>query len=125
MEDGGWLPIEHVGIGARLASGDAVIGTIREECESVCVSPGGIVVSAAQLIYMDRVRGWVRAGTVLPVTSGQGSILVHLMVSGGHNITIANTVEVLTVRDYAEITSLDIQTPYDSALATRKVEVHR
>lgn len=125
MEDGGWLPIDRVRIGMRLASGDAVIGTIREECDAVCVSPGGIVVSAAQLVFADRKRGWVRAGTVWPVGLGRGSILVHLMVSGGQNITIANTAEVLTVRDYAEVTSLDMQAPYDFALATRKVEAGR
>jgi hypothetical protein len=126
MEDGEWVPIEYVGIGARLFNGARVIGVIREVCESVCVSPGGIIVSAAQLIHADRVRGWLRAGTMWPIQEAPaGSVLVHLMIDGGQNITIANTAEVLTVRDYAEVTSLDMQAPYDIAVGTRKVEALR
>jgi hypothetical protein len=121
MEDGAWMPIEHVGIGARLSSGARVIGVIREVCESVCVSPGGIVVSAAQLIYADRVRGWLRAGTMWPAQEAPNTVLVHLMIDGGQNITIANTTEVLTVRDYAEVSSLDMQAPYDIAISLAPV----
>lgn len=115
MEGGDWAPLHTIAVGSRLSNGAVVKGVIREICEAICESPtSGLCVSAAQLIRGPDGR-WVRATTVWPLKEIP-LILYHLMIDNNASIQMANGHEVLEVRDYAEVTSLDMQAPYDQKL---------
>ena len=82
------------------------------------MSPGGHYVSAAQLIgHGDK---WVRAAHIWPAIPVRQSILYHVMLSVDTGFTVGGDGEVFNVRDYAEITALDIQKPYDRDISKQK-----
>jgi hypothetical protein len=115
MKHGTWKPLSQIRIGDELMGGAIVTGVIRERCEAQCKTLGGHYVSAAQLVYYG--KHWVRAAHVWPVID-HSSELCHLMVSNDTFITVGGDGEVFNVRDYAEVTSMDMQAPYDANLKT-------
>jgi len=115
MKNGTWKPLMAVAIHDELMGGGRVIGIVQELCESICVSPGGHHVSAAQLVQ-DGDR-WIRAAHIWPPLSlPLPHILCHLMVNNNMHFTVGGDGETFNVRDYAEITSMSMQTPYDKNL---------
>jgi hypothetical protein len=117
MANGTWKPMGTVAIGDRVTSGGQVVGLIRETCESVCLSPGGHMVSAAQLIWMkDR---WIRAAHLWPVAEGIEATLYHVMIDNDQPLAICGDGEYFLVRDYAEITDRAIQEPYDAVYGVK------
>jgi hypothetical protein len=113
MADGSWVPIPAVKIGDVTQSGGRVVGLIQEVCDSVCRGPGGCVVSAAQLVWVDR---WTRAAHVWPAYCTEEMVFYHLMIDNDEPIAVGYNGAQFLVRDYAEITSRDIQAPYDATL---------
>jgi len=118
MKHNVWKPISQVCIGDELMGGGRIIGVIRERCDALCKSPGGHYVSAAQLIqYGNR---WVRAAHIWPAATYLYD-LCHLMVTNNAYFTVGADGEIFNVRDYAEVTSMDMQTPYDANLKMRAI----
>ena len=118
MKNSTWKPLSQIQIGDELMGGGIVIGLVREVCEEQCMSPGGHYVSAAQLIgHGDK---WVRAAHIWPAIPVRQSILYHVMLSVDTGFTVGGDGEVFNVRDYAEITALDIQKPYDRDISKQK-----
>ena len=118
MKHSVWKPLHHVVIGDELIDGSRVTGVIREVCEAQCKTPGGHYVSAAQLIrYGEK---WVRAANLWSSVQPATDILYHIMTDKGlkTGITVGGDGEIFHVRDYAEVTSLDMQGPYDAQLRT-------
>ena len=111
--------LQEIRLGDILANGQRVIGVIDEVCTSGIRTPGGSVVSAAQLIWWE--SRWRRAGT-LGWTRAEGPrILRHLMVDSIGSFILEDAGGIrLIVRDYAEAPAA--QTPYDMALGIRKLE---
>jgi hypothetical protein len=93
--------------------GGTVIGLIEEVCDLQCRTPAGHRVSAAQLVFHE--GKWVRAAHIYSAVEDD-TILSHLMVTNNAPIIVGGDGEVLQVRDYAEVTSLDIQAPYDAKM---------
>ena len=109
MYDMSWKPLSAIKIGDELYSGGTVTGTITEVCESVCRSPKGHYVSAAQLV---NVGGWVRAAHIWPAVEGPQT-MVHLMVTT-NQFTVGGG-ELFLVRDYEEMVAC--QAPYARSLS--------
>ena len=121
LANGAWVPITNVHIDDELMGGGIVKGVIRELCETQVKTPGGHWVSAAQLVLHEGV--WRRAANIWPSSVHEReTIMYHLMVTANASITIRAEDEVFLVRDYAEVTSLAVQAPYDKALANNKVD---
>jgi len=114
LRNGSWVPLRLVKIGDALMGGGTVIGLIEEVCDLQCRTPAGHRVSAAQLVLYE--GKWVRAAHIFKTVESKQSILSHLMVTNNASIIVGGDGEVLQVRDYAEVTSLDIQAPYDEKM---------
>jgi len=115
LANGSWVPIANVRIDDELMGGGVVKGVIREVCETQVKTPGDHWISAAQLVLHEGV--WRRAANIWPSSvSERESILCHLMVTANASITVKAEEEVFLVRDYAELTSLAVQAPYDLAM---------
>jgi hypothetical protein len=115
LANGSWCPITQVRIDTELMGGGIVKGVIQELCETQVKTPGGHWISAAQLVLHE--GKWRRAANIWPLNvKERESILYHLMVTANASITIRAEDEVFLVRDYAEVTSLAVQAPYDRAL---------
>lgn len=100
LSAGHWVPLSTVPLGATLANGARVIGLVDELCESVCVGPGGMLMSAAQLV---QVAGrWVRAAHQYR-SAKEELVLMHLLIVGGDGtFRISSGDEEVIVRDYVE-----------------------
>jgi hypothetical protein len=119
MKGGIWKPLYDVQIGDTMQNGASVIGIVEEFCKEQCISPGGHYVSAAQLIYHGHT--WVRAAHIWPrAPATHQNSLCHLMLSQDTGFTVGGDGEVFNVRDYAEISTLDIQEPYDRDISKQK-----
>lgn len=116
MANGTWKMLCDVAIGDRVSSGGQIVGLIHEVCETVCITPGGHMISAAQLVWIN--GRWTRAAHVWPVNPGLEVILRHVMIDNDKPLAIGGGGEQFLVRDYAEITNRDIQGPYDAAIST-------
>jgi len=115
LANGTWRPITQIHIDDELMGGGIVKGVIQELCETQVKTPGGHWVSAAQLILYE--GKWQRAANIWPLNvKERETIMYHLMVTANASITVKAEDEVFLVRDYAEVTSLAVQTPYDRAL---------
>jgi hypothetical protein len=114
MDKGVWKPLASLEIGDVISGGDHVVGVIREVCQNLVRTPGGHLSSAAQLIHHE--GQWIRACYVWTPSFQSTATLYHIMTKHGSPIVVGGDGEVFRVRDYAEITSLDIQAPYDRAL---------
>jgi len=115
LANGSWVPITQIHIDDGLMGGGIVKGVIRELCETQVATPGGHWISAAQLILYE--GKWQRAANIWPLNvKERETIMCHLMVTANASITVKAEDEVFLVRDYAEVTSLAVQAPYDRAL---------
>ena len=118
LANGAWVPITSVRIDDALMGGGIVKGVIQELCETQVKTPGGHWVSAAQLILYE--GKWQRAANIWPMAiHNRETIMYHLMVTANASITIKAEDDVFIVRDYAELTSLAVQAPYDAALQAK------
>ncbi len=102
MESGSWIPLSTIRIGDLLAGGARVIGLVDELCETVCVLPDGLLVSAAQLV---EIQGrWVRAGhNWRSAGKGESMVLMQLLMVGGDgSFVICSGDHEFRVRDYQE-----------------------
>jgi hypothetical protein len=102
MASGSWIPLSTIRIGDRMAGGARVIGLVDELCETVCVLPDGLLVSAAQLV---EVQGrWVRAAHHWRTAgAGESMVLMHLLIAGGDgSFMISSGDHEFRVRDYQE-----------------------
>jgi hypothetical protein len=123
MSNGAWKPLSSVQIGDTLMGGTSVLGLVHELCESQCKTPGGHYVSAAQLVFYN--GAWLRAAHVWPSVTNKRDTLIHLMVSNNGSLTVGGDGEQWLMRDYAEVSSMDIQRPYDVKLTTKQsAKVH-
>jgi hypothetical protein len=122
LRNGRSIPLADVVVGDLLENGARVLGVIHEECQTVCCSPGGLWISAAQLVYQPEQGGWNRAARIwLALQQQQPRILVHLLLTGGDGSFTAMDARgagFLKFRDYAE--HADTQAPYDACLSTKK-----
>ena len=110
-----WRPLSEIRIGDILQTGATVTGLVEEICNLQCKTPAGSYVSAAQLIYYE--NSWKRAYHIWPTLDRpETQILLHITTDADHPITVRTEWEILNVRDYTEVNSLDMQTPYDAAL---------
>lgn len=119
LRNGRSVPLADVVVGDYLESGSRVLGVIHEECQTLCCSPGGLWISAAQLVSEQ--GGWNRAARIWPsVESRMSCILVHLLLTGGDGSFMAMDAcgaGFMKFRDYAE--HADTQAPYDACLAAQ------
>lgn len=113
MANGTWKQLADVIIGDTLLGGAVVAGLIREVCPTQCKTPGGHYVAAAQLVFHS--GSWIRAAHLWP-TVDRPTVLNHLMVSNNLGFTVGADGEMFNVRDYAEVTTMDIQAPYAAKL---------
>lgn len=126
LRNGRSVPLADIVVGDLLENGSRVLGVIHEECQTVCCSPGGLWISAAQLVFQPEQGGWTRAARIWPAQQWQtqqqqSRILVHLLLTGGDGSFTAmdgRGVGFLKFRDYAE--HADTQAPYDACLSTKK-----
>jgi hypothetical protein len=115
MANGTWVPLPIVKIGDVTRTGGRVVGLVREVCDVVCRSPGGNLVSGAQLVWIG--GRWVRAAHAWPIAMEmEDVVLYHLMIDNDQPMAVSADGEQFLVRDYAEITNRDIQGPYDAAI---------
>jgi hypothetical protein len=112
---GGWKKLTHVRINDELEGGSRVFGVIREACESLCLTPAGHHISAAQLVYSDR-RGWVRAKHLYPASDDESAVLYHLITTDNTPFVVKKGAEHILVRDYVEFHTSGVQAPYDEAV---------
>jgi hypothetical protein len=124
LRNGRSIPLADIVVGELLENGSRVLGVIHEECQTVCCSPGGLWISAAQLVFQPEHGRWNRAARIwlsLQWQTQQPRILVHLLLTGGDGSFIAMDARgagFLKFRDYAE--HADTQAPYDACLSTKK-----
>lgn len=113
MSSGSWKRLDTIQLGDTVAAGSEVIGIIQEQCSTCVRTPGGNIVSAAQLI---RCEGqWVRATYMYPPYPGTYT-LVQLLVSDNSSISLYGNHEYISARDYAEVHDHNVQAPYDAAI---------
>lgn len=118
LANGSWVPITQVRIDDELIGGGIVKGVIQELCETQVKTPGGHWISAAQLVLYE--GKWQRAANIWPTyVHERETIMYHVMVTANVSITVKAEDEVFVVRDYAELTSLAVQGPYDMALTKK------
>ena len=106
-------PLHSIEIGDVLSSGSTVVGIVKERCSTCVVTPGGTVMSAAQLVFDRKKRRWVRATTLYPTVRGTYT-LAHLILSDNAPISVSEATDILSLRDYMEVHHVTIQEPYDN-----------
>lgn len=104
-----------VAIGDRLPGGDVVVGIVNEICDQCVMSPGGTVLSAAQLIYDPEDEVWTRAVNICKPVAGPRT-LVQIITDTNGDFRIRKGGETILARDYMELHSTLVQTPYDWAV---------
>jgi hypothetical protein len=114
----GYRQLDQIKVGDVVRGGAYVVGVIREICADCCKTPGGLLVSSAQLIYNG---SWSR--NVFPRVTGR-VILYQLVLSDNSPIYLHNKdhTEIVLVRDYMEVHSAAVQAPYDTWIAKLKLE---
>jgi hypothetical protein len=119
MGDGHWKPLSDIKIGDVVAPDRSVVSAVVDEYCRLCNSTlDGVIVSAAQLV--DDEGSWVRAAHIYNRV-GEPRILRHLFVGRGLFIVrAAGGTRLYRVRDYREVDSAEMQTPYDTALAEKQ-----
>jgi hypothetical protein len=119
MGNGHWKPLSDIRIGDVVAPDRSVVSAVVDEYCRICSSTlDGVLLSAAQLVE-DEGR-WVRATHIFNRV-GEPYILRHLFVDRGLFIVrAAGGTRLYRVRDYREVDSAEMQTPYDAALASKK-----
>jgi hypothetical protein len=104
--------LHSIEIGDVLSSGSTVVGIVKERCSTCVATPGGTVMSAAQLVFDRKKRRWVRATTLYPTVRGTYT-LSHLILSDNAPISVSEATDILSLRDYMEVHHVTIQEPYD------------
>jgi hypothetical protein len=119
MASGAWKPLYRVQIGDMLAPDHNVVSaTITEYCRWCYKTADDVLMSAAQLVQQG--SQWIRSVYLYRPAEQSFFILRHLFVSKGHFIIRASAgTKLYDVRDYREVDSSELQTPYDEALASK------
>jgi len=115
LRNGSWVQLDAVKVGDVLANGAMVTGVIREVCDEQMETPDGFAVSAAQLVYYEGL--WKRAAHIGWATLDRSTVLCHVMLNDNQPFVVRGDSEVYCMRDYAEITSDAMQTPYDNFIS--------
>jgi hypothetical protein len=120
MASGAWKPLYRIQIGDMLAPDQNVVSaTITEYCRFACRTPDNILVSSAQLVQDG--SQWKRSAYVFGSREHGTFVMRHLFVSKGCFIIRATAgTRLYKVRDYREVDSPEMQTPYDEALSEHK-----
>lgn len=113
LANGTWKQAEAVEIGDRLSNRARVIGVVREECDLVCLTPGGHYVSAAQLVWHSGL--WIRAANLWPLHY-RSQILCQFVLDCNEGFTVGGDNETFLVRDYRETDAAAVQAPYNAAM---------
>jgi hypothetical protein len=118
MGDGSWILADSVRIGDVLASGAWVVGIVTEECDSICITPGYKMVSAAQLVQQEEGGPWTRAAHLWPTLGNYTRRLMHFITSDGGSLIVADSLDSTpyAVRDYQEWAGPEVQSIYDAAM---------
>jgi hypothetical protein len=138
MADQTWKPLHSLQLGEAVYGGAKVLGLVEEECRWIR-NYGGVLVSNAQLVYLDGM--WVRSEMVVaaaPVVNRRRNSLMspkvpyvsiprmlrHVVTDIGAPLFLRNPVQKapIVVRDYREAPIPDMETPYLTALATQADE---
>lgn len=116
LADNSWIPVSDIRLDDTLVGGNKVIGLVQEEAEEVCVLKDGLVLSAAQLIFCDNEKRWLRIGTILP-TESSPQTLTQIITDrvGSLHIRKGRTV---WIRDYREAPIPEMEDPYMNELCT-------
>lgn len=110
-KDGSSIPAVHVGLGTELNHGK-VVGVVQKECSKVCVVNGDFL-AAGTCIWSETNNKWMRAYELSEVVDCYPTIYYSFVVSPSATIeTTSNTV----FRDYVEVHSKDLETPYATML---------
>ena len=123
MGSGAWKPLYYIQIGDVLAPDQNVVSaTITEYCRFACRTPDNILMSSAQLVQDG--SHWKRSAYVFGSREHGTFVMRHLFVSKGCFIIRATAgTRLYKVRDYREVDSPEMQTPYDEALTEHKGEL--
>jgi hypothetical protein len=132
MADETWRPLRTLQLGETVYGGAKVLGLVEEECKCIR-NYGGVLVSNAQLVYLDGM--WVRSENIVAATAVVNRrrnslmspkvpfvsiprILRHLVTDIGAPLFLRNPAQKspIVVRDYREAPIPDIETPYLTAL---------
>lgn len=133
MQDQTWKSLKSLQLGEVVYGGATVLGLVEEECRDIR-NYGGVLVSAAQLVYVDNL--WVRSEKVVaavPVVNRRRNsgmspstpyvfvpcVLNNVVTDKGVPLFLrnpANKAPIVT-RDYREAPIPDMETPYLQALA--------
>ena len=105
-------------IGDRLSCRSTVVGVIRELCDHCVRSRSGIIMSAAQLVNVDGL--WQRALVVFEPVVGS-HVLTQVITDSNRGFRIRKGAETLFFRDYMEVHSKTVQSPYDKAVLGHQV----
>ena len=106
--------LSELQVGDTLETASVILGIVKEECRTCVRSPGGLKLSASQLVYRD---GWYRAGALFPAIKGT-YLLNHVFTSENTPIMIRGMQEELGIRDYMEFHSTAVQEPFDRSFST-------
>jgi hypothetical protein len=108
--------VSDLKLGDELATGQRVVGLVREVCASMCYVPEtNTVVSAAQLVHWG--GRWQRAANVWTAAIAESHVLVHLLVTGSNTVIVGGPTGLFAIRDYAEHADDSVtQTAYDKAV---------
>ena len=104
-------------LGDLLSNGARVIGVVREECDLVCLTPGGYYVSAAQLVWHSGL--WIRAANVWPLHY-RPQTLCQFVLDVNEGFTVGGDGDHFLVRDYRETDAAVVQAPYDAAMRSKR-----
>ncbi len=118
MSDNTWKPLKSLQLGDTVHGGAEIVGLVEEECRELR-NYGGLLVSAAQLIYVDGC--WRRAATIPGGTEAMGTSALRLLqciTDRAAPLFLRNAANKapIVVRDYREAAVPDMETPYIAAL---------
>lgn len=110
--------LDTIELGDVVRGGATVIGIVKELCMNCCLTPGGLLVSSAQLIYKG---SWSRS-MFTPIPGA--FVLKQVILSDNSPLFLLNKehTEFLLARDYMEVHSVAVQEPYDTWIAQLKVK---
>jgi hypothetical protein len=119
MGSGTWKPLYYIQIGDVLAPDHNIVSaTIAEYCRECYRTPDNVLVSAAQLVQDG--SQWKRSAYLYGSKQHGFYIMRHLFATKGFFIIRAAAgTRLYKVRDYREVDSPELQTPYDEALASK------
>jgi hypothetical protein len=117
LYDGSWVPLRSLQIGDRLAGDTRVAGIIWETCESVCRTPLGSEVAAAQLVEVNGL--WRRAAHLWPSEERDSNVFMQILTTNNQPFLVCGEAaeDMWCVRDYAEWLGPEAEEPYLAALS--------